>query len=114
MTHAAATHQSPEMRACIDRGEACHDVCQEVMIVASESADPAQTAIITTLLDCAEMCQTAKNLMLRASALHLTACRACGEAAERCAEACETLASQDYAACARECRRCAQACAEMA
>ena len=114
MTHAAAAHQSPEMRACIQRCEACHDVCQELLIVASESTDAAQTAIITALLDCAEMCRTAKNLMLRGSSLHPTACRACREAAERCAEACETVAAQSYAACARECRRCAQACAEMA
>lgn len=70
--HAAATHQSPEMRACIDRCEARHDVCQEVVIVASESADPARTAIITTLLDCAEMCQTAKNPMGRADSLRVS------------------------------------------
>ena len=109
MTHAAAAHQSPEMRACIERCEACH----ELLIVASESGDPAQTATITTLLDRAEMCRTAKNLMLRGSSLHATACRACRETAEHCAAACENIAAQSYAACARECRRCAQACADM-
>jgi hypothetical protein len=67
------------------------------------------------LLDCADICQTSTNFMLRNSPLHGQTCRLCAEVCERCAEDCERF--RDDAAmqnCAQVCRRCAESCRRMA
>jgi hypothetical protein len=67
------------------------------------------------LLDCAEICQTSANFMLRGSELHSRTCWACAEICERCARDCERLSDDAYMrACAEACRRCANSCKHMA
>lgn len=69
---------------------------------------------IRLLLDCAEICQTSANFMLRGSDLHSRTCGACAEVCERCSEDC--MRFEDDAMmqqCAEVCQRCAQSCREM-
>jgi hypothetical protein len=81
-----------------------------------KGGDHARTEHVTLLLDCAEICQTAANFMLRNSELHSRVCALCAEVCDRCAEDCEKLAADDdmMRQCAQACRRCAEACREMA
>lgn len=80
-----------------------------------KGGDHARSDHITLLLDCAEICQTAGNFMLRKSELHAQICTACAEVCERCAEDCERFGSEDQMMkeCAQSCRRCAEACRTM-
>jgi hypothetical protein len=70
---------------------------------------------LTLLLDCAEICQTSANFMLRGSDLHSRTCAVCAEVCERCAESCERFTDDAMMQqCAQVCRSCAQSCREMA
>lgn len=90
----------------------CHDICLQTV---SHCLDKGGTEHVTLLLDCAEICQTAANFMLRNSELHSRVCAVCAEVCDRCAEDCEFAADDDMMRqCAQACRRCAEACREMA
>lgn len=94
----------------------CHDIClQTVSHCLDKGGEHARREHITLLLDCAEICQSAANFMLRNSELHVRVCAVCAEVCERCAEDCERLAAGDemMQQCAQTCRRCADACREM-
>ena len=75
----------------------------------------AEAAHVRLLLDCAEICQTSANFMLRGSDLHMRTCAVCAEVCQRCAESCERMGDDtQMRACAEECRRCADSCHRMA
>ena len=116
MTHAAGSHQSAEMRSCIERCEDCHDACVEAIVYCLEQGgEHARPEHIALLLDCSQLCHTTKDSMQRGSPAHASICGCCREVCERCAESCETLGDdQQMAACARLARRCAESCAQMA
>ena len=67
------------------------------------------------LLDCAEICRTSADFMIRGSDLHPHICRACAAVCARCADECDAMGDDPYlAACSEICRRSALTCAEMA
>jgi hypothetical protein len=67
------------------------------------------------LLDCADMCATSVNFMLRESTLHRKTSEVCAEVCIACAKSCESFPDDDVLSrCAEECRRCAETCREMA
>jgi hypothetical protein len=70
---------------------------------------------VRLLLDCAEICQTSANFMLRESDLHGVTCRASADECEACAQACAKFEGDEIMqACAETCRGCAESCREMA
>ena len=78
------------MRACIQECQNCHNVCTETIAHCLEmGGDHAEPNHIRLLLDCAEICQTSANFMLRMSEFHGQTCGVCAEVCERCAEDCE-------------------------
>jgi hypothetical protein len=67
------------------------------------------------LLDCASICHTSADFMLRGSDLHRPTCGVCAEVCQRCAESCERMAEDELdRRCAEVCRRCAESCRQMA
>lgn len=108
---------SAEMRECIANCTECHNTCTETAIhclgMGGDHASPRHQRV---LLDCAQICATAADFMLRGSELHGRTCGACAEACARCAEECERLAGGDLTMqqCAETCRRCAESCQRMA
>lgn len=104
------------MSGCINACDDCHSICTEtVTYCLGMGGRHATQEHIRLLLDCAEICQTSANFMLRGSQLHGVTCEACAEACDRCAQSCEELADGDeqMEACARACRACAESCREM-
>jgi hypothetical protein len=103
------------MQHCIDICQECHSVCLETVIhclqMGGEHAEPNH---IRLLLDCAEICQTSANFMLRGSDLHGLTCATCAEVCDRCAEDCERFDDAQMKRCAETCHRCAESCREMA
>jgi hypothetical protein len=115
MPHTPGHQMSEEMQRCIQACLDCHRICLETVThclqMGGKHADPAH---IRLLLDCAEICQTSANFMLRGSDLHGRTCAVCAEVCERCAQDCAQFDDAQMKACAEACRRCAESCRRMA
>ncbi|MBK8020018.1 MAG: four-helix bundle copper-binding protein [Chloroflexi bacterium] len=117
MQHMSHQTMSDEMLRCIDNCMECHRVCVETTAHCLQMGDKhAEQSHIRLLLDCAQICQTSADFMIRGSDLHGMTCGVCAEVCQRCAQDCERLDPDDsqMQACAAACRRCAASCAEMA
>ena len=103
------------MRDCIDRCSECHRVCVETAAHCLEMGGRhAEASHIRLLLDCAQICQTSADFMLRESDLHGRTCEVCSEVCKRCAEDCERFDDDFMRRCAEVCRACAESCQRMA
>lgn len=104
------------MQQCIQNCQDCHDICLEtVTYCLTKGGKHAEAAHILILLDCAEICQTSANFMVRGSDLHPLTCGVCAEVCERCAKDCERFGDDTtMRECADMCHRCADSCREMA
>jgi hypothetical protein len=104
------------MQDCITNCLDCHSVCLATLSHCLEKGgDHAEASHIRLMQDCAQICITSADFMLRASPLHPMTCRICAEICELCADDCSRLADDEtMVLCAETCRRCAQSCAEMA
>lgn len=109
-------HVSALMQNCIDECQNCHQICvQTVEHCLTNGGKHAAPEHIRTLLDCAEICQTSANFMLRGSEIHSTVCGTCGEVCDLCAASCERIGNEDFMKqCVDACRRCAESCRQMA
>jgi len=105
-----------EIERCIALCQECHEVClQTVTHCLEKGGQHAEAAHIRMLLDCAEICATSANFMIRGSELHMETCRACSEVCQRCASDCQRLGNDPkMQECADVCLRCAESCAQMA
>ena len=107
-------HQNQDMRNCIEACQSCHEVCLETiehcLTMGGKHAAPEH---IRTLMDCAQICETSADFMLRGSDLHAHTCAACAAVCEACAVSCEQLGGAEMKRCAEECRRCADSCRAM-
>ena len=111
------TEISREMRECIQNCQDCHSICLETILHCLHMGGHyAESDHIGLLADCAEICQTSANFMLRGSQLHTRTCEACAEVCRRCADSCERIDPGDemMQRCAELCRRCAESCQRMA
>jgi len=110
------TSVSEKMKECIQECQSCHDICIETAMHCLEmGGEHAQPDHIRLLLDCAEICQTSANFMLRGSDLHFYTCGVCAEICEHCAVSCEQFSNNTIMQqCAQTCRSCYQSCMEMA
>lgn len=105
-----------DMQRCIQDCIECAQVClQTIQQCLQKGGRHASAEHIRTLEDCAEICQTSANFMLRNSDLHMETCRACAAVCDRCAQSCDRIADDEMMRrCAEVCRRCAASCREMA
>lgn len=110
-----ATKIKPDVRKCIENCLDCHSVCMEtVTYCLDKGGKHAEANHIRLLMDCAQICQTSADFMLRISEIHPKTCGICAEVCERCAKACEQLGDDEMMRkCAEACRRCAESCHHM-
>ena len=105
------------LQHCIEECLNCHATCTATaQYCLAEGGPLADADHIGLLLDCAEICQTSANFMLRGSPYHPITCLACAELCRACEESCRTIAAEDeqLALCADACAECAQHCERMA
>jgi hypothetical protein len=104
------------MLLCIQNCLDCHRACvQTLTYCLQEGGEHAEADHVRLMLDCAQICQTAADFMLRGSALHAHVCGACAEVCQACADDCGRTASDlRMKACADTCRHCADSCRDMA
>jgi hypothetical protein len=110
------TQTARSIEQCIENCVRCHRICLETAARHLREEGPIEPAHLRLLLDCAEICQTSANFMIRGSDLHAHTCGTCAEVCERCAEDCEQMGADDahLKQCAEVCRRCAEGCRHMA
>jgi hypothetical protein len=104
------------MSDCLDLCIASHRMCLGTVAYATKQGRPLATAeLLAMLTDCAEICQTTANSMLRQSSLHRIMCRACADTCERCAQECRRHAEdRQMVRCSAACEECAASCRMMA
>ena len=102
------------MQQCIENCQRCHATClsmlsQHCLEVGGQHVEPAHFRL---MLDCAQICQTSADFMLRGSEHHAHVCRECAEICAKCADSCEAVG--DMEECVKACRTCAESCGKMA
>jgi len=116
-THAQAMNQTNhDMQQCIQNCTECHHVCLETITHCLQMGGKhAESQHIRLMLDCAQICQTSADLMIRSSDLHHLTCGVCAEVCARCADDCERIDpdNEQMRRCAEACRRCAESCRQM-
>ena len=108
---------SQAVQECIQLCKDCHATCEATATYCLQLGGPhAGVSHQLTLRDCAQICQTSADFMLRGSPLHPAVCSACAQICIQCAQFCEQIGPNDaqMKACADLCRRCSQSCQQMA
>lgn len=105
-----------QMQSCIQECLDCHRACLETVTHCLEKGGRhAEPDHIRLLMDCAEICQTSANFMLRGSDLHPMTCEVCAEVCAECADDCERFdGDAQMQNCAAACRSCSEMCQTMA
>lgn len=114
--HGAENAHQDSMRQCIQNCLDCHSRCLETAIHCQQlGGKHAEPAHLRLLLDCAEICQTSANFLLRGSNFHGRVCGVCANVCEQCARSCERFPNDaQMKACAASARRSAESCRLMA
>ena len=109
-------HEQDEMQQCIEECLNCHAACtMTAQYALGEGGEMADPGVVGVLLDCADICQTSANFMLRGSPYHGTTCAAGAEICRACEEACRAFPDDEQLAhCAEICGACAESCERMA
>lgn len=107
--------QGLAMQACIQDCLDCYSTCLATLsYCVQQGGRHVAPEHMGLLMDCAEICQTSANFMLRHSLLHGYTCEVCAEICEECADECaEFTGDEQMQACADICRSCAASCRAM-
>jgi hypothetical protein len=109
-------HTDDAMKKCIQLCQDCQALCTETVLhclkLGGRHAAPDH---IVLLLDCAQICETTAQYLLRESSFHGPICGLCADVCRQCAENCMQIAADDQILkqCAEMCRRCADSCERM-
>ena len=116
MLRQATRDMSAAMEECIQNCTDCHAICTSTISHCLQTGGQhAEYGHIRLLIDCAEICRTCADFMLRGSQFHHRTCAVCSEVCERCAEDCERFTGDEYLRlCAEVCRTCSVSCRSMA
>ena len=110
-------HTDDEMQKCIQLCRDCHAICTQTighcLKLGGRHAAPDH---IRLFVDCAQMCATAADYMVRESPFHDRICRVCSDLCKQCGKDCEQEAGDDKLVkqCIEMCRKCADSCERMA
>lgn len=107
---------SKEMQKCIDECLNCYSICEQTVQHCLElGGKHAEANHIRTLQDCAEICRTSADFMLRNSPFHAQTCAVCAEVCRECERECRRMGDDEtMQQCAEACRSCAESCERMA
>ena len=107
---------SKEMQQCITDCLDCYANCESTVQHCLELGGPhAEPRHIGLLLDCAEICRTSADLMLRGSEHSGHVCGVCADICQACEASCRRVGDDEtMRKCADSCRRCAESSQRMA
>jgi hypothetical protein len=110
-------HTNNETDECIRICQDCHALCTQMirhcLRVGGRHAAPDH---IRLMLDCAQICETTADYLMRESVFHDRMCGLCADVCRQCADSCQQLVADDQKVkpCVDLCRDCAGSCERMA
>ncbi|MCK0512602.1 four-helix bundle copper-binding protein [Aromatoleum buckelii] len=107
------TTLSPEMLACIELCRRCQMVCLSMATghCLEKGGRHVEPEHLRTMIVCAEICQTAANVMATNSTLHRQVCAVCADICDACISSCRDLDEMEE--CIFACERCKNSCEAM-
>jgi hypothetical protein len=106
---------SEEVRECIQDSLDCFHTCNQTLIrCLGIGGRHAKIEHVNLIIDCARICNTNADFMLRNSAYYPQTCGLTADICDECADVCERFEDDFMKECASVCRRCAESCREMA
>lgn len=106
---------SEEVQECLKDSLDCYRSCSETIIrCLIMGGKHAEYEHINLLMDCAKMCNTNADFMLRNSTYYPQTCGITADICDECADTCDRFEDDFMKECASVCRRCAESCREMA
>jgi hypothetical protein len=106
---------SDEVRECLKDCLDCYQTCTETAIrCLAMGGKHAELEHVNLLMDCARICNTNADFMLRNSTYYPQTCGLTADICDECADTCDRFDEDFMKECASVCRRCAESCREMA
>jgi hypothetical protein len=106
---------SNEVRECLQDCLDCYQSCTETIIrCLAMGGKHAELEHLNLLMDCARICNTNADFMLRNSTYYPQTCGITADICDECADSCDRFDDDFMKECASVCRRCAESCREMA
>ena len=106
---------SEEVRECIQDCIDCYRTCNQTLIrCLSMGGKHAELEHFNLIMDCARICNTNADFMLRNSTYYPQTCGLTADICDECADVCDRFEDDFMKECASVCRRCAESCREMA
>ncbi|HVT82188.1 MAG TPA: four-helix bundle copper-binding protein [Phycisphaerae bacterium] len=105
-----------EMQTCVENCLNCYKTCEETkgycLRKGGRHSDPDRLSLMA---DCAKICMTSADFMIRSSSNHAEVCGVCSSICEQCATDCRQMGDDArMQACAQVCQHCAESCQQMA
>ncbi len=106
---------SDEVRECIQDCLDCFKTCNQTLIrCLGMGGKHAEIEHLNLIMDCARICNTNSEFMLRNSTYYPQTCGLTADICDECADTCDRFEDDFMKECASVCRRCAESCREMA
>ena len=106
---------SDEVRECLKDCVDCYQTCTETVTKClTAGGKHAELEHLNLLLDCAKICNTNADFILRNSTYYPQTCGITADICDECADTCDRFDDDFMKECASVCRRCAESCREMA
>jgi hypothetical protein len=107
--------ESDEVRECVQDCLDCFRICNETTIrCLTLGGKHSESEHLNLLMDCARICNTNAEFMLRNSIYYPQTCGLTANICDECADTCDRFDDDFMKECASVCRRCAESCREMA
>lgn len=110
-----ASQLLPHIQDCIKACQQGHNICLDTIdYCLQQGGAHTEEHHLRLLMDCAEICQTSANFMLRGSDFHDLTSAACAAICRAGAESCDQFGyDARMKQCLEACRRCAESCQQM-
>jgi hypothetical protein len=106
---------SDEVRQCLRDSLDCYQSCNETILrCLSMGGKHAESDHINLMMDCARICNTNADFIMRNSTYYPQTCGICADICDECGDNCDRFEEDFMKECASVCRRCAESCREMA
>lgn len=106
---------SDEVRECLRDSLDCYQTCTETAVrCLTMGGKHAEYEHMNLLIDCARICSTNADFMIRNSTYYPQTCGITADICDECADTCDRFDEDFMKECASVCRRCAESCREMA
>lgn len=112
----ARTIRPEKVEKCITECMDCHAVCLDLAYYSlNQGGELSEPDHIKSLMDCADLCRTSVDFMLRGSDFSAQVCELNAEVCDQCAESCYQFKEDAKMKAGGDiCRRTASSCREMA